>query len=278
MEEKIKRLLNLLRKERIIITKMIESEERKDIMLFNALQSKYKEVFDETNEKLNDLFDCYSYNELFEKIATKVNRMVDSKKNVQDIVTLLGLVNTEKLLKATKNFENFSSDVFSNELIMHIYELYLWNDRQNDYSKEFKDAIRNDLVMKVVNSRALRNYFAGNYEVSNEISDSFLNYKEEEKSNIGAIFVSLLGGQIKLSNGFEMFDGTMEETLFNSRKEMLKLEFSAISLMMMKQRIIIPVPPIDYSDFTEQVIRDASEITNKFKERKSEEKQKVIKL
>ena len=132
--------------------------------------------------------------------------------------------------------------------------------------------------MKVVNSRALRNYFAGNYEVSNEISDSFLNYKEEEKSNIGAIFVSLLGGQIKLSNGFEMFDGTMEETLFNSRKEMLKLEFSAISLMMMKQRIIIPVPPIDYSDFTEQVIRDASEITNKFKERKSEEKQKVIKL
>lgn len=278
MEEKIKRLLNLLRKERIIITKMIESEERKDIMLFNALQSKYKEVFDETNEKLNDLFDCYSYNELFEKIATKVNRMVDSKKNVQDIVTLLGLVNTEKLLKATKNFENFSSDVFSNELIMHIYELYLWNDRQNDYSKEFKDAIRNDLVMKVVNSRALRNYFAGNYEVSNEISDSFLNYKEEEKSNIGAIFVSLLGGQIKLSNGFEMFDGTMEETLFNSRKEMLKLEFCAISLMMMKQRIIIPVPPIDYSDFTEQVIRDASEITNKFKERKSEEKQKVIRL
>lgn len=273
MEEKINRLLKLLHSEEMLIHNMVKCDENKDTFTFNEFKKFFKVVSKETDDKVEELLNEYKYEEIFENLAIKIDDLVDEQKDARDYATLLGMVNNANLLRLNKIIKGYSSDLFSNEYISNIYDIYLWIINNRDYSDEFKDSMRIDMVMKLVNSRALRKYFAGDYEEAKELSDAFVDFKEEDRKNMTITFSNLMENVITVANNFEMFDGIMDELSFQSRKEMFKIEFAAASEMMIKHGFIIAVPLVDYSDFTEKIIGDAYNISEDFHNRKIEDNQ-----
>lgn len=276
MEKNIKELLSLLKRERVLITKMVDADEREDKLLFNSLQSIYKDTSLKVDELLKELIKDDTYNNSIELLSIKINDAVDNQKTVDDLVTLLGLVNTFYMNRMSNEMVNCDSDVFSNELNTQIYDIYLWLISNNDYTKEFKDAIRIDLVNKLVNSRSMRKYFAGFYEEAAKIADPIIEEDKKDRNRLGMNYASMMMAQIGLSNKFEMYEGELDEVSFDSRRKMLEIEFAAISKILERRGFLIPPNTMDYSDFTEQVMRDASKLYNEYHEKKKKEQTKIL--
>lgn len=276
MKNKVKKVVSLLRKERILITKMVESDERNDKMLFYALQEKYKDISLQVDELVKNLVEEEGYDNSIEYISSVINTAIDEKNSAEDNVTLLGLVNSYYLNAVSNKVENTDSDVFSNEYVLQIYNIYLWMVNDLNMQKELADSMRTDLVIKLVNSRAARCYFRGDYEKAIEISDPNYDYNYDDRNRMGTVYASMMISQINLSNKIEMYDGIFDEISFESRKKLLEVEFAALSTILMKRGFLIPPNSIEYSDFTEKVIRNASKLVNKYKERKPKEKEKLL--
>ena len=279
MDKDIKELLSLLRKERIIINKLVESDEREDKLLFNSLQEMYKDISKEVDNKINYLLDNKTYDETFKQVSLKLDKMLNRNLDAADCITLLGLINSTYTNRVSNKVANGDSDIFANELVTQVYDIYLWLIKNNDYSKEFTNSLRIDVVNKLVNSRSMRKYFAGDYETAMDISNPMNDEELRDRNKMGIVYASFMLGQIKLSNSFEMYDGVLDEVSFESRKKMLEIEFAAISSIMMKKAILIPPNTMDYSDFTESVIENASDLLNQYNDKKTKEDvKKLIKI
>ena len=276
MKNKVKKVVSLLRKERILITKMVESDERNDKMLFYALQEKYKDISLQVDELVKNLVEEEGYDNSIEYISSVINTAIDEKNSAEDNVTLLGLVNSYYLNAISNKVEKTDSDVFSNEFVLQIYNIYLWMVNDLNMQKELADSMRTDLVIKLVNSRAARCYFRGDYEKAIEISDPNYDDSYDDRNRMGTVYASMMISQINLSNKVEMYDGIFDEVSFESRKKLLEVEFAALSTILMKRGFLIPPNSIEYSDFTEKVIRNASDLTNRFLNRNFKENGKEL--
>ena len=148
MDKDIKQLLSLLRKERIIINKLVESDEREDKLLFNSLQEMYKDISKEVDNKINYLLDNKTYDETFKQVSLKLDKMLNRNLDAADCITLLGLINSTYTNRVSNKVANGDSDIFANELVTQVYDIYLWLIKNNDYSKEFTNSLRIDVVNK----------------------------------------------------------------------------------------------------------------------------------
>ena len=275
MEEDTKKVLLSLRKEKILISKMVYADEIDSFLLFNSLKDKFKETSNNTNNLINTLFKNYSYDELFSYISERIENTEIGDEKLSELFTLISLINSKYLNNDSNNFDN---DYIPSKFLVYNYGLYLWFLKENNCDDKFKNAIREDLVIKLTNSNVMRKYFAGDFK---EIEDYFYikNCNSiDERHFVNTSLVSLLGGEIKLSNKFEMFEGILDDTSYNSRKEMLKLEYAAICLMMMEQGIIVPVEPVECSDFSKNIIKESSELVEKYKNKENNGKKKIISL
>lgn len=276
MENKIKKSVSLLKKERVLITKMIEADEREDSYLFYSLQPIYKKFSVEVDKLINELSEEDIYDEVVESITMKIDEVVNKQERADDLITLLGLVNTFYLNKMSQKVTNFDSDATSNELNMQVYDIYVWLVKNSNFSKDYNDSLRTDLINKVVNSRSMRKYFAGDYEEAMEITNPIKGEGSLDVNQMGMIFASMMLSQIALSDRFEMFEGELDDLSYASRKKMLEIEFAALSTLLTKKGYLIPPNTMDYSDFTEQVMRDASKLYNEYHEKKKKEQTKIL--
>ena len=276
MDKEIKELLSLVRKERIIITKMVESDEREDKYLFNELQKKYKDISNKTDELVSNLILDNKYDEIVIQLSNKINELVENQENAVDYVTLLGLFNLFYLNETSNRISDSDTDSFSDEFVLQIYDIYIWMMKNSNNTKEFNDSIRSDLVMKLVNSRAIRKYFAGDYDEATLIADPLKDDDFNDRNRLGTVYASLMIEQINLSNKFEMYEGIFDELSFESRKKLLEVEFAAISSILARRGFLIPPNTMEYSNFTEKVIENASVIVNGYKNRTQVEKEKIL--
>lgn len=276
MYKEIKELLSLVRKERILITKMVEADEREDSYLFNELQKSFKKTSFILDNFINKKIDDGKYDEIIELLSNKIDELVEKQENAEDYVTLLGLFNSCYLNKTSNSIYNSNSDAFSNEFVLQIYDIYLWMMNNNNYTKEFNDSLRTDLVMKLVNSRAMRKYFSGEYEEASIMSNPLNDEDFSDRNKLGTVYSSLMLAQIELSNKFEAYEGIFDDLSFESRKKLLEVEFASVSSILMKRGFLIPPNVIDYSDFTEEVLRNASILLDEYNNRKTKEKNKIL--
>lgn len=276
MEDKIKEIMLLVKKERVLITKLVESDEREDILQFNTLQKMYKEVSIKTDELINDIIKNNEYDKYVEKLSAIINESDESSKELKDYVTFLGLINSAYINEMSNNLGNVDADIFSNEYNMQIYDIYLWLIKDNNFEKGFKNSLRDDLVMKLVNSRALRHYFRGDYETASIISDPLYNDDYNDRNRLGIAYASLMMGQISISDKLEMYEDILDKESFESRKKMLEIEFAAVASILTKRNILIPPNAMDYSDFTENVIIKSSELLDKYNNKKEKEQTKIL--
>ena len=276
MKEKIDELLSFVGRERILITKMTEFDEKKDAAFFDSFQKEFKYVSGKTDKLINDLLDAGLYYDSVDYLSDRIKKFVEEKKLVLDEVTLIGLLNNFQLNRASMVSEDAESDAFSNELITQVYDIYLWSVNNKGYSKELVDALRVDMINKSVNSRAMRKYFAGDYDEAEIISNPLNDGVFEDKNKLGVVYASLMIGEINLSNSFEMYDGIMDELSYESRKKMLEMEFAAISVILLRRGIIIPPNTMDYSDYTEKIIENASCLADEYLKRKEKNQSKIL--
>jgi hypothetical protein len=222
------------------------------------------------------LLDEDLYAESVNYLSDKIKRFSKEKKNVLDDITLLGLLNTFHLNRVSNIVEGADSDTFSNELITQIYDIYLWLVNSNNYSKEFTDLLRLDMINKSINSRAMRKYFAGDYDEAATMSDPLTDDEFKDRNKLGVVYASVMIDEIELSNRVEMFDGIMDDVSFETKKKMVELEFAAISVILLRRGIIIPPNTMDYSDFTEKIIENASRLTDEYLKSKADKQSNVL--
>lgn len=268
MENDIENLLSYLRKERILMYKIVESEEKQDNAFFYHGVNLYKEIATCTDNLLKKVISDNSYKNIVEFIVENYSKNDEIE---YDALTLLGLVNTLALNKISNEFYCENSDPFSNTVIANLYNMYLWSIKKNNYEKEVVEEMRYDIVNTLVNSMAMREYFKGNYSVFDEIEFS------EKKDKIEKKFYNALNTKINVSNSIEMFEGISNDVEFNARCEVMKLEFASLASLMEKENIKFPLVFSNISDFTEEIICDASSMLEKYNNNESK-KEKVIKL
>lgn len=268
MNDYIEKLLSKIKKERILVLKIVESEEKQDRDFFNYGTCLFNDIATETDVLIKELVNNYSYESI---INTIIEEYSSNDELNYDSLTLLGLINTTIMNEISNEFYNEDSDLFTSIIVSNLYNTYLWAIRSNNYQKEVIKEMRYDIVNTLVISMAMREYFKGNFNVFDNID-----YGSKE-DKIEKMYFNILNSKVVASNTLEMFDGFSSENEFFARKEMMKLEFVSLSYLMMKENIRFPILAADISDFTENIIVDASSVLEKFK--KNEKiKEKVIKL
>lgn len=268
MEKIIKEIINSLKKERILMYKIVESEEKQDRVFFNYGTSIYKDIANNTDNLINDLLSIHSYKEAMDYILENYS---NDDELSYDVFTLLGLINTKLMNRISNDIYNKGSDSFSNVVISNLYNFYLWYIRKNNYDREIVNEMRYDIVNTLVSSLAMREYFKGNYNVFDNID------LIEERSELENLFFNALNNKIISSNTLEMFDGITSDNEMFARKEMMKIEFSSLARLMMEEDIKFPLVVSTISDFTENIMRDASDVLTEYN-KKEKIKEKIIKL
>ena len=269
MNKNIKIILSSLRKERILMYKIIESDEKEDKEFFYNGIKIYNNIATNTDNLLKELINNYDYEKIIDYV---LNNCLDDDELSYDGITLLGFINTLYLNKISNYIHNSDSDEFVNLLNSNFYNIYLWSVKKNYYNDEVLKEMRYEVVNTLVNTLAMREYFKGNFETLDKI-----NYFEEDKNKKGMLFFKVLSEKVAMSNSTEMFEGMVNDNQFQAKKEILKLEFVSLATLMMNEKILISVVNNDMSDFTQNILKESSLL---FEEYNKKEKiiKKVIKL
>lgn len=268
MDKNIKEIINSLKKERLLMYKIVESEEKQDKVFFKYGTGIYKDIANNTDILINDLLSIHSYKEVMDYILENYS---NDDELSYDAFTLLGLINTKFMNRISNDIYNKDSDTFSNIVVSNLYNFYLWNIRKNNYDKNIVDEMRYDIVNTLVSSLAMREYFKGNYNVFDNIVLC------EERSNIENLFFNALNNKIISSNSLEMLDGISSDNEMFARKEIMKIEFSSLARLMMEEDIKFPLVVSTISNFTENIMRDASNVLSEYN-KKEKIKEKIIKM
>ena len=269
MDDLIKEILVLLKKERILIYKIVESEEKTDRVFFLNGTKLYNEIASNSDNLIDELIDNYSLKKIEDYIFDKY---LDDDEHGYDVTTLIGLIENKCLNRISNNIYNENCDNFTNIINSSLYNTYLWRIKTANYSKELVKEIRYNMVSNLVNSSIMREYFKGNFDVFDELS-----YDGKYEDEIKKLYYNVLNNSINLSNSIEMFEGLDSDIQFESKKEYMKIEFVSLALRMIQENIKFPVARNEMSDFTQNIVNDASNILKGYND-KEKLKEKIIKL
>lgn len=263
----VKKLLPYIVNERELITKLIEFEEKGDIESFTAIQKVYKESKKLTDTIISQLYEEADFDTIMEYLSNKIKKMNSKQKSPFDIITILGIIRNIEMNKIAEEEENIPSDLFSSELSLTIYEIYLWYVSNHELSQEFRQVFRNDMMIKATDSRVLRHYFSGDYETVAQISDPYNYYAPLERIKADVTYASMMIEYIGLANNAPSFVNMFDELSYKTRQRMLEIEFAAVSAILAKRGTLIPPNNIPYTPYTEEIIRNASLLFDEFRNR-----------
>ncbi len=271
-----KKVLSSIRKERVLINKIVLSNERDDNLSFAALQEMYKEQFINTNSLVDDIADNIDLKSL-KKMAMEDNRNIEES---FDKFTLVKLVNYKILDKIRNNITtSVDNSVFDEEHYKYLYSVYMWYVKNHDLSENLKKSLHNFLLLKAVGSNTLRNFFAGNYDKIDELSDPSVKYENIPNEIIEECYYLSFNNLLRdldTSEAYTMY--FKDKSLFNSNKLFASLQFTAMSTQMSHKNIIITGTEKPISNYAREVLQDASELASDYAKIKEKSKIKVISL
>ncbi len=271
----IKEGLSSLRKERIIINKIMLANERDDDLSFMALQDIYKEV----SQKTDSIVDNISKDFDLETLKNLLLRDNNDNEESLDKLTLLKLVNYKMLDKLRDSCSTIDSAVFNEEHSKYLYSTYMWYVKNNELSQSIRKSLHNLMLFKFVGSSTLRNFFAGNYDVLDSISNPKEKYDFIPDKLINKYYYLLFNDLIEDVETSELFTLFFKDkSLFESNKKFRTLGFTAISLQMMDKNIFVKNTEKPLSKFVKEILSDASLLTDQYKNDEHKLKRLVIKL
>ena len=263
----VEKMLPYIVNERELIAKLIEFEENGDIESFTAVQKVYCESKKLTDALVRQLYEETDFDTIMEYLSNKIRVMNSKGKSPYDVITILGLIRNVELNRIAEEEEQIPSDLFTSELSLTIYEVYLWYVSTHELSKEFREVFRNDMMIKAVDSRVLRHYFSGDYETVAQISDPYNYYGPLERMKADVTYASMMMEEIGLANNAPSFINMFDELSYKTRQKMLEIEFAAISAILAKRGTLIPPNSISYTPYTEEIIKNAALLFDEYRNR-----------
>ena len=261
----VRKILPYVINERQLMYKLIELDESKDLVTFNAVQKVYNESMKLTDELIKELYENADFDDIMNYLSNKISRLNDRQRPSYDYITILGLIRNIELNRLSYEENNIPADLFSSEFSMTLYELYLWYVRENEMDEELKESLRMDLIIQAVDSRVFRYYFSGNYEVAANISDPYNYYNLLDKPKADITYSAMMIERIGLSNHAPDLINSLDKVSYESREKMIELEFAALSAILDKRKTLIPPNEIEYTPYTEERIRNSSVLYDRFK-------------
>ena len=255
MDKLIKKALEKVKEVRLLIDKLIKADEDEDYLTSEALKEVYKVIYRDTNVLVTKLLECESEDELMTDILSGYD-IFDEE--TFDRTTLCFLI-------ASRQRDENKETVFIEENNGFLYSIYLWYLKIAEMSEEEKEELHKFINLRVTQSSALRQYFAGNSERIKDLCDPDFNFGIMAELLAERAYYSILSSTIKDSNGVEMFEGIdAYEPHLEGRKKLLELEFTAICAEMINRNVTFPCIEEPVSDFTKGIMRESSELANKY--------------
>lgn len=272
----IKKTLSQIKKERMLIDKIVDANERGDNLSFEALKDMFHSVAFKTDSLVERLLSQCPPNILIDRILD------DAKKDNEetfDKFTLANMIKNKVAEDIGKKMFSINAASFEEEHNRYMYLVYIWYLRNKEMNPRFKKSIHRMMTLKATNSSTLRKLFSGEYDAAQEISDPSKSFGVGTDYIANEAYYSLLNDLINTSNCTEMFEGFLtDKEVFEAKKKMMVLEFTALCSQMVDRKISFPVTEKPISDFTNELLTEASKLTNEYKEKGNTFPRKVIRL
>ena len=255
MNELIEKALEKVKEERLLIDKLIRADEKDKTIILDQLKIKYRNIFFDTNALVDYMLENYPQDEL---MTTIMSGSSDLDEDTFDRSTLCFLLSNSYR-------EKFKETVFEEENNRFLYAIYLWFYKENRLDKETKESLHKFINLRATQSILLRNYFAGEQSKLEEISNPEATYGLLSNPLALEEYYKILQRVIHDSNCTEIYDGEEGyETALEGQRQYLALEFTAICAEMMVRGIEFPAVEEEISEFTKEILKEASLLANKF--------------
>ena len=238
----------------------------------------YTHSIQKTDKTVESLISSYKYEQLGKEVSKFCK---ENKDDSFETYLLAGLVDRYLNDKLNKPTLDEDSELFREEHIRYLFSVYIGYLQSHDIDEQVKHSLHNFIVLKFADSQFIRRFLSNDYNDIESLMISSPNVKhDKEKANMLAEknYYKQLNELIDASNCDEMFDGLIREDLMEARKIKKQLEFAALGLQMDDRNIRFGVTDVDMSDYTQDIMRNASDILNKEKKEKQEEELKNTRI
>ena len=262
MDKLVKDSEKYLALERKLMDKLLLADEERNVEMFNILSGFFKGLKQKTDYTVGKLMSKYSVDLLNCYLGAKIDA-----KNVESIghICLLEHIDRRYVNGISEELFDINSDVFLEEHVRHLYLVYIWYVQNHELDEDFKKALHNFMVIKLVNSEFMRYYYSGDVETANMLSDpdGMLGYMQAGNIALKSYFEDL-DGLVAEANVCEMFDGISEPHVVAAKKKMIELEAAALSIQMNYRKIAYPFVDSPLSDYSVDIMSNASNIHNDY--------------
>ena len=256
IETIIKLGIDSVEKEHQLIDTMLSFIENGDISKFREYTDYFGDIRLKTDEIIDTLLDNYSEQDIFDYLD-------DNQDFRCDFITFYDLLKTAINNRKSRKKHNIDSDSMSEEYYKELFGVYLWGIKSEEFSLEEKGILHDFMLPSFTSSRFIRTYFSGNYKKAMSLSTPEISFGRPIADSMALVeYCSRLNDIVNQSNRSEMFDDIESPDIFNARRKYLKYELVAITNLMEKRAIAYPVLPDEPSDFTYNLLRDASTSVN----------------
>ena len=273
----INKVLLSIKKERILIDKMIFANERDDVFGFEELQKLYKSVCNNTDILVSNLLSNIDLN-------TLENSLLDDNfgkaEDDFDKITLIKIIEHMVYDSFSIQLDELNPNSFIEEHNRYLYSTYLWFINNDEtLSLSAKKSLHKYMSLKATGSEFFRRFFSGDYEAAERISTPNEQFDYSNTDKADKAYYSILNDLVKESNNTEAFDSFLDnDELFEARKKFVVLQFMAICSQMMDNDICFPIIENQSSDFTIEIIKEASFLSDNYKLENIKPTKKVINL
>ena len=273
MEKLVKDSEKCLILERKLMDKLLTAEEDDNLELFSEISLFFCGVKENTDKTIFALMSRYPTNVLANYLQAKFKFTKDTVCHL----SLLEFINRREIKRSFEEKINLkvNCDCFLEEHIKNLYSLYVWYMRNHDLDEKVRKTLHQLMVIRLENSEFARYHFSGDSFNAKEISTPEFNIgliAANELSISG--YYEDLNKLIHDSNASEMLEGVQKPFLVEAQKHMLELEFATLCMQMDNRRIIYPFSDYPISDYTKDIMNNASNIYNDYTNKECRKKSK----
>ena len=251
-----------VKKEHELMSKMLECAEKGQKSKFEIFTERFKQLRDQTDSIATYILDNFGLHSLEQYLSNMAFiRTEQDKVHCQtflDIAITLGVINT-----TTPGV--MGTDCMSEEYSKELFDIYLWGVDNENMTPGEKKCLHDFMLMPFSSSRYIRSYFSGEYNAAEKLSDPDRLLGTNANGVALNTYYIDLNNIVKATNRTEMYESYSQSDSFQARRRYYKYQLMAINNLMAKRGLAYKVTEEEPSDFTREVLVEASSSVDEYK-------------
>ncbi len=217
VDKLIEEAINSLKRERKIMGLLLKCEEKDETSKFKQVQEYYKNIKDRTDAIIKYLKDNCDIENLVDKLSSKID--MNSEESI-DAISLITFLTSDE------------SKMFVEEHNKVIYFVYLWALKSGYIDKDIQESIHNFMKLRFADSQFLRNYYSGNYDEAEKVSNPDGALGRLMASDLALVeYNMILNAKVNEANCSEVFDDFFDKDIVKAKKTLLEIELASICFL-----------------------------------------------